>query len=736
MPKPINEDRARRRAQLQEKREARRAASKAREEAKESVDDSPSSTAKDGAKVAKGYSCLLELPEVAIQMIFSLLSAADLGRLTFTCKKINQMLPESRVPFLVSRLKQDSKARGRVGYTHLCTNEAEARGLLDRIHDGGDTGRILPRGNHAKKFHYDFVAYARFLEEAVSGYSALSTGSSREPIMLPRFTEGRFASVSPEHSLCRVGGDGKKSGAGGSGVASWGVGNRGYVLKLLGFVDRRRIAFVRPSRLSTHSSFFRQLGHGRRQDERKPRMLLEFGFGVRILQVSAGGGLVRVAHSLLLTSNGRVLSFGTGQYGALGHGYSAGKQLPDMLRPQYIESLNGVCCVCVAAGELHSAIVTSDGDVYTWGDGFCGEYASIGRGTVLLEFMLLVLFAGQLGHGDKRPQLSPRKVTKGCLDDEIVASVSCGSRHTIAVTEDGEVFSWGLGHFGCLGRSFSPFHYDADASVVSFPETGEHAIPYQEDAVPEPPPERHPARHFAAELSAHLDLIANLSLDDSSDQCIPKQVESLLTVRVVGASCGHRHSLFLDDSGTIYSCGSGSSGCLGHGNTEALMYPLRIAAFDEESVRVTQMSAGVDISMAVTTNGRVYAWGKTDCGRIGLGLHRGEVLLPRRVTVSDCNGNHTKAIEVECGYVHSLIVGLNGTIFMCGGVGVDGEDDGQEQLDDHGSHAGKPRQVSGFNIWHQNPEPKEDVLQERWIKYGKYEIKGKKKMMSETYRHS
>lgn len=113
------------------------------------------------------------------------------------------------------------------------------------------------------------------------------------------------------------------------------------------------------------------------------RLLGGIGYGgIRIVQVSAGGGLVRVAHSLLLTSSGKVLSFGSGQYGALGHGYNAGKQLPDVLRPQYIQALAHLTCICVSAGELHSAVVTSDGDVYTWGDGFCG----------------------QLGQGDKRPR--------------------------------------------------------------------------------------------------------------------------------------------------------------------------------------------------------------------------------------------------------------------------------------------------------------------------------------------
>ena len=111
-----------------------------------------------------------------------------------------------------------------------------------------------------------------------------------------------------------------------------------------------------------------QLGNGKREDEAEPTMMGKIGWGVRIVQVAAGGGLVRVAHSLLLTSTGRVLSFGTAQYGALGHGYDQGKTLSDVLRPKYIEALRGEKIVCVAAGELHSGAVTEDGDVYTWGE--------------------------------------------------------------------------------------------------------------------------------------------------------------------------------------------------------------------------------------------------------------------------------------------------------------------------------------------------------------------------------
>lgn len=273
-----------------------------------------------------------------------------------------------------------------------------------------------------------------------------------------------------------------------------------------------------------------QLGHGRREDEQSPKLLMgRIGYGIRIVQVSAGGGLVRVAHSLFLTANGRVLSCGTGQYGALGHGYSAAKQLPDVLRPQYIESLSRVKVVCVSAGELHSACVTIDGDTYTWGDGFCG----------------------QLGHADKRPSMVPKLVESGGLDDEIVLSVSCGSRHTLAVTEEGEVWSWGLGHFGALGRSYTPFEYDADAAVINLgvddmvagfdglaiANEGEAAAP----ANAEPQVEVDPHDVLQAEIRANLDFINNISLDDSSNQNFPMVIDSLQSVKIVAASSGHRH---------------------------------------------------------------------------------------------------------------------------------------------------------------------------------------------------
>ncbi|GMH73764.1 hypothetical protein TL16_g06276, partial [Triparma laevis f. inornata] len=400
----------------------------------------------------------------------------------------------------------------------------------------------------------------------------------------------------------------------GSGVSCWGVGKRG------------------------------QLGTGKRDDEPVPKAIPNgVGFNIRIVQVSAGGGLVRVAHTLLLTDTGRVLSFGCAQYGQLGHGFSAGKQLPDETKPRYIEYLSGMRITNVSAGELHSACVNNDGDLYTWGEGFCG----------------------QLGHADKRPQLTPKKVEVGDLEYECVETVDCGSRQTVCVTEEGEVFSFGLGWFGVLGSS-------------------------------------------------------NLTLVDNSTQCIPKKIEALDGIKILGISVGHRHVLALDEDGVVYSWGSGGGGALGHGDFVQRNIPERIDELVHVKKKVTSLSAGVDISMVVVDDGGVFSWGRTKNGRNGLGMQESNVAIPRQVQLGEHSG---LAVSVEAAYVHSLIVLCTGQTLICGGVGINDSVDGADAGDD-----GLPRLIQDdgtINCWQRGKEIIEIKKVEKWKKYGKYETKGR-----------
>lgn len=72
-------------------------------------------------------------------------------------------------------------------------------------------------------------------------------------------------------------------------------------------------------------------------------------------------------------------------------------------------ALQGKIVKCIYAGYRHSAAVTEDGELYTWGE---GDH-------------------GRLGHGDNNPRYSPTLVH----DLSGVGSVACGSAHTLVVSE-------------------------------------------------------------------------------------------------------------------------------------------------------------------------------------------------------------------------------------------------------------------------------------------------------------
>ena len=83
----------------------------------------------------------------------------------------------------------------------------------------------------------------------------------------------------------------------------------------------------------------------------------------------------------------------------------------------------------IACGGDHSVIVSHSGAVYTWGNNN----------------------KGQLGLGDTENRAFPTQVRS--LRNQKVCYVSCGAEHTVCLTEDGGVFSFGSGQYGQLGMS-------------------------------------------------------------------------------------------------------------------------------------------------------------------------------------------------------------------------------------------------------------------------------------------
>ena len=130
-------------------------------------------------------------------------------------------------------------------------------------------------------------------------------------------------------------------------------------------------------------------------------------------------------HSAAITSGGNLYTWGMGRDGQLGHGDTEPR-----LEPTLVSALADKKVVAVSCGATHTAALTDEGRVYTWGGGV----------------------SGQLGHGDKQQQLEP-KLVGGVLEHKKVVAVSCGGFHTMGLLKDGSVFSWGEGLNGQVSRT-------------------------------------------------------------------------------------------------------------------------------------------------------------------------------------------------------------------------------------------------------------------------------------------
>ncbi|ELR15150.1 regulator of chromosome condensation (RCC1) repeat domain containing protein [Acanthamoeba castellanii str. Neff] len=183
-----------------------------------------------------------------------------------------------------------------------------------------------------------------------------------------------------------------------------------------------------------------QLGFGDRTPRMSPALLADLSSISRIactyLQSNLPVKRRHRARQLMM----RMWTWGDGASGQLGHGTEE-----EELVPRQVMALEQVNIIAVAAGKAHTAALTSQGEVWTWGDGSDGQ---LGHGAAILRYCkpLLIeslkdsghLYAwgnsrrGALGGGLAEEVVSvPRAVE--AMEGKKVKAVACGKRHCAAL---------------------------------------------------------------------------------------------------------------------------------------------------------------------------------------------------------------------------------------------------------------------------------------------------------------
>jgi alpha-tubulin suppressor-like RCC1 family protein len=143
--------------------------------------------------------------------------------------------------------------------------------------------------------------------------------------------------------------------------------------------------------------------------------------------------------------------------------------------------------------------------------------------------------------------------------------------------------------------------------------------------------------------------------------------------------------LFSTINDEVYALGGNEYGCLGTGNDEALSEPTKIYELCEN--KIIEIVAGHHHMMALTETGKVYTWGRNECGQLGHDEINTDIHKPK--IVSDLIRENI--ISICSGYSHSLALSDNGEIFSWGSNKWGEVGSGKEDL-----YHLKPIRLKGF----------------------------------------
>lgn len=280
--------------------------------------------------------------------------------------------------------------------------------------------------------------------------------------------------------------------------------------------------------------------------------------------------------------------------------------------PERVAAFDDLDAQKLRIGTRHTAILAADGMLYTFGYGNWGI----------------------LGHGNEKDIRydEPKMVAKFAQMGLKVVDVALGDYHTLALTEDGNVWTWG---------------YAGKKGMFNW--------------------------MYSQEVGA-------LGHGDVEAQFTPKKVAYFEEngIKIKKISCGLYHCNALAEDNTLYNWGRGLYGVLGNGSNSPTLVPklndsmeaIRSEIEDFEN-NIEQMDSASEYTVVRMSDGSLNAWGKNDRGQMGttpgIGIDMVESEnVPTMIDLKDENGTPKSAKDFAVGQYTMLVQDEDNQLYQTG----------------------------------------------------------------------
>jgi len=412
---------------------------------------------------------------------------------------------------------------------------------------------------------------------------------------------------------------------------------------------------------------------------------------------------------------GTVLSFGSGDMSQLGLGSEA--NMIERKKPTVLPNLKDVAIKQISAGALHNAVVSANGEIFTWG---CNDDKALGR---------------LCDPNDDNDEWLPKKLQI----DTFFIKVCCGASHSIALTANGDVYTWGTyrDSSGVIGHSAEADHQDTpqlveglssivdvacgdeinlalaqNGTIYQWGDLGNgqrvskrlkftRLVPRTVTLKGKGKSKPKAVKVFCGGYSAFaLDSTGKLWVwgPNNYGQCgveaaekgegeekelwvqMPTLVNLPNEQKVVALSPSIHHTILCTEDGQVYAMGRGASGRLGTGTENDCQTPTLLSGLSNH--KIVACGVGEVHSLAVADNGNLFSWGDGTLLQLGNG-EEDDVLAPYHVQAQQLQKVGRKVLQADGGSQHSLILAADGGLAEeKEGEGLAEEKEGEEQANE------------------------------------------------------